>query len=399
MSHPALFARPLGRCAPSLCGLALALGLLSPTAKAEAPAFTLQAEGAGAFWLDDPQSDRFKPGLYFALRPGVALGDTLSLQWSYSTLQFGAADGFTARGASHALSAGVRVRPLSKVLPTEGGLGGLFVDANAGLVRTGELDRFGFDAGLGYDFLVTDRFGVGPVVRYTQIVQRDDVLGINPHDAQVLTAGVNLSFGPKSVASAECPTCEPVEVERIVEVPVERIVEKIVERIVYVDKLDCPDRDRDGVCDAEDRCPTTIGTPATFGCPINPCTGAPLMMLVQFGYDSASLPKLNPGDEQTMDPVLDAVAAAVAQDPSCRVCVMGHASEEGPTGYNNKLSADRATAVQAYLVKKGVASSRLPVIGMGTACQLEPHASRILNRRVDFLRLNEGEACPTTCPN
>jgi len=95
--------------------------------------------------------------------------------------------------------------------------------------------------------------------------------------------------------------------------------------------------------------------------------------------------------------VLDAVAEAIAQDPSCRVCIVGHASEEGPVEYNEDLSRRRASAVQGYLGARGLAESRMPTTGMGAHCQLVPETTRPLNRRVEFLRLQEGESCPMEC--
>ena len=35
---------------------------------------------------------------------------------------------------------------------------------------------------------------------------------------------------------------------------------------------------------------------------------------------------------------------------------------------------------------------------MGERCQLVPEVSRLLNRRVGFRRIDEGESCPKECP-
>jgi len=160
----------------------------------------------------------------------------------------------------------------------------------------------------------------------------------------------------------------------------------------------CPDGDQDGVCDADDRCPMKNGPPATFGCPIDPCNGSPLLVLVQFKYDSSEMPAPKVG-VQTMDPVLDAVAEAIAKDPSCRVCIVGHASEEGTDEYNEDLSRRRAEAVQDYMTDHNLGETRIPTVGMGERCQLVPERTRQLNRRVEFRRLKEGESCPVDCLN
>jgi outer membrane protein OmpA-like peptidoglycan-associated protein len=150
------------------------------------------------------------------------------------------------------------------------------------------------------------------------------------------------------------------------------------------------------VCDADDRCPKQIGPEAAFGCPIDPCGGSPLLVLVQFNYNSSAMPAKKAG-VQTMDPVLDAVAAAIAQDPSCRVCILGHASEEGPAEHNEDLSRSRASAVQDYLTARDLSETRIPTAGLGERCQLIPESTLVLNRRVEFRRLQGGESCPTDC--
>ncbi len=381
-----------------LAGLALCLSAALPAPRAEAQEFVLHLEPAAAFWLDNPQSERFTPGFYGAIRPGIALGRVVSLQWSYAVLLTPPKGEFTESGAAHFALAGVRVRPFGMMGREDRALGGLFVDGNLGYVRTGTEDRFGFDAGLGYGFQVNDWFSLGPVVRYVHIVQPDNVQGIDPNDAQLLTVGVSATFGTprKAKAEVEEATCpDPVTCpEPVAEKPPKEPEQVATTRPVK--PAPCADRDGDGVCDADDRCPDVAGPAESFGCPVDPCSGKPLVVLVQFEQDSAGMPK-GKQDAIEMDPVLDAVASAISTQPSCRVCIVGHASIEGPVDYNQTLSAQRATAVQKYLIGRGLAASRLPTIGHGVRCQLEPWDTRIMNRRVDFVRLDEGQSCPTEC--
>lgn len=374
------------RLTPCGAGLAVLLATLVGEQTASAQDFTFNAEGAGALWVDDPQSTRFNPGYYAALRPGVTVGRIVAVQWSYALLQTPAADGFTENGTAHMFSAGVRLRPLAGMQPDTETTGGLFVDLNVGDVRTGNLDRLGLDAGLGYGFHLTPGIAVGPVLRYGQIVQPNKIAQRDPNDGQYLTLGANVAFGRAPVDDADdepivhppCPEC--------------------VQIAKPAAAAPCPDRDGDTVCDVEDRCPTQAGPASTYGCHIDPCGGTPLLMLVQFDYDSTALPDKLPTKAQTMDPVLDSVAAAIAQDPTCRVCVIGYASEEGPDAHNDDLSLLRASSVQGYLTKRGLAETQIPITGMGASCQLVPESTKELNRRVEFRRLQEGESCPTTCP-
>ncbi len=373
-----------GTCLAALCTS------LTP---AHAQEFVIHGEVAPAFFVDDPQSDHFRTGIYAAVRPGVSLHPIVAVQWSYALL-FAAnnPDGYTEKGSAHFLSTGLRFRPLAMVGRPERQLSGLWLDGNVGYVRTGDLDRFGFDAGLGYNFQVAPGFALGPSARYGQIVQKNDVEGMDPNDAQWISVGLNVTFGtPRRVEDApvekvcpDAPECEPVTA-----------LQRPVPAVVAA--APCPDGDGDGVCDSRDRCPDKAGPAATYGCPIDPCGGAPLYVMVQFEFDSAEMPKRQESDPQTMDPVLDAVAEAIAQDRSCRVCIVGHASEEGAVDYNQKLSLRRAEAVSDYLTARGLADRKMPVSGMGVSCPLVPEQDLESNRRVEFIRLAEGASCPTTC--
>jgi len=71
----------------------------------------------------------------------------------------------------------------------EGNLhGDLWLAAHAGYARTGNLDRFGFDAALGYDCRLVDGFSAGPYARYLHVVQPDDE-PLDTHDASALSFG------------------------------------------------------------------------------------------------------------------------------------------------------------------------------------------------------------------
>jgi outer membrane protein OmpA-like peptidoglycan-associated protein len=376
--------RTLRRSELAVCATALAacLAMLLPGRPAVAQDFTLHLEPAAAFFLGEPQKTRFKPGFYGAVRPGVSLGRYVALQLSYAMLQMPAGNDFNDGGSAHFVLAGVRVRPLAGLRPASEQLGGLFVDVNLGYVRTGDLNRFGLDAGLGYTFQVAPWFALGPVVRYVQIVQADNDRNTDPRDAKLLTVGLDLAFGPAHRESRrdECPAA----------------AECVQQKAPPCPPPPCPDADGDGVCDADDRCPNQPGPAATLGCPIDPCGGKPLVVLVQFDFDSAGLPAPK-DDAKEMDPMLDAVAKAIAQEPACRVCIIGQASEEGPVEYNLDLSRKRALAVQGYLTARGLEKTRMPTVGLGARCQIVPETSRTLNRRVEFRRLQDGEACPTDC--
>jgi outer membrane protein OmpA-like peptidoglycan-associated protein len=369
--------------------------LPSSHASAQQVGYALHIEPGMGIWVDNPQADRFKPGFYGAVRPSLTIGRILSLQLSYAGLFTPNRSPFSDNGVVHFFMAGARIRPFASIMPS-GRVGGFFADVNLGLARTGDLSRFAFDIGLGYGWEVAPSFSIGPYLRYVQVVQGNDTYGEDPNDGQMLVVGVDIAFGPGGHRSSQEHDCMTAGECECTGTHTEHTTHTGAVECVPVDDS-CADADRDGVCNEDDECPTQVGVSSTLGCPIDPCTGRPLMVLVQFSFDSSQMPVVQPEGEQTMDPVLEAVAAAVLRDESCRVCIIGYASEEGDADHNMTLSSQRASAVQRYMTARGLQESRVPTAAMGDTCQIVPERSRERNRRVEFRRLQEGEVCPTTC--
>ena len=69
--------------------------------------------------------------------------------------------------------------------------------------------------------------------------------------------------------------------------------------------------------------------------------------------------------------ILDAQASWMNQNTEFSALIEGHADEQGTREYNLALGARRASAVQAYLVDKGVSPSRLSTITYGKERPLE----------------------------
>ena len=69
--------------------------------------------------------------------------------------------------------------------------------------------------------------------------------------------------------------------------------------------------------------------------------------------------------------ILDAQAAWLEQNGEFKALIEGHADEQGTREYNLALGARRASAVQAYLVSRGVADNRLSTVTYGKERPIE----------------------------
>ena len=75
-----------------------------------------------------------------------------------------------------------------------------------------------------------------------------------------------------------------------------------------------------------------------------------------------------------------------AGNAGSNLVITGHTDSQGNEAKNVKLSAARAAAVKAYLVKKGVAADRISTKGVGSAVPVgdnKTKAGRTANRRVE----------------
>jgi outer membrane protein OmpA-like peptidoglycan-associated protein len=101
---------------------------------------------------------------------------------------------------------------------------------------------------------------------------------------------------------------------------------------------------------------------------------------VNFGSGSATLLP------QSMA-TLEKAYAALAAKPAARVEIAGYTDNVGSVVANERLSLRRAESVKAWLVKRGIAGSRLTTVGMGPASPIAPNATeegRAKNRRIEF---------------
>ena len=86
--------------------------------------------------------------------------------------------------------------------------------------------------------------------------------------------------------------------------------------------------------------------------------------------------------------VLDQLVKFLKDNPNVKIAIEGHTDNEGDAAKNMLLSDDRAKGVMAYLVSKGISSSRLSSKGYGETKPKVPNtseANKAKNRRTDIV--------------
>lgn len=153
----------------------------------------------------------------------------------------------------------------------------------------------------------------------------------------------------------------------------------------------CPDTDGDGVADKYDNCPTEAGTIENAGCP----TLDPNLVVLneeekkvlneafsslEFLTGTAKISENSLGS-------LTELADLLIVKPDYKLEINGHTDNVGNAKNNQKLSQNRANAVKAFLVSKGVEAGRLKATGFGSSKPIADNKTeegRQRNRRVEF---------------
>ncbi len=165
------------------------------------------------------------------------------------------------------------------------------------------------------------------------------------------------------------------------------------------------DQDKDAIPDAADRCPDTPetynGFEDTDGCPdkgrvIIESSNIIILEAIQFETGTATiLPESRP--------IIDAVVATLKGHPEFLLIeVAGYTDAMGDPARNQRLSEQRAQAVQQALLRGGIAPTRIIARGYGQRCPRAENASaagRNANRRVEFriLKTEDGDTGVQTC--
>ena len=144
----------------------------------------------------------------------------------------------------------------------------------------------------------------------------------------------------------------------------------------------CVDTDNDSIIDPDDACPEVAGTVANKGCP-EVVEAAPAVMGLENVYFETSSAKISEGYQA----VLDAAAKNLKENSEIKIEIVGHTDSTGPESFNKSLSKNRANAVKAYLVKKGISSKRMTATGFSStqsAGDNNTEEGRAKNRRVEL---------------
>lgn len=108
-----------------------------------------------------------------------------------------------------------------------------------------------------------------------------------------------------------------------------------------------------------------------------------IALYINFDVDKATL-------RPDAGPVIAEIVKLLTSDPALRLSVDGHTDGTGTAARNRELSLQRAQAVVAVLVARGIEASRLEAQGFGPdkpLVQETDDASRAKNRRVELVRL------------
>lgn len=346
-------------------GAGAVLSLVGLPTAAHAVDLSFKIEPGLTIPLTTPQSQIYDVGfgqtvkVLFGLTSFLDIGPSASFTYLPNELEGGQA------AVAWTVGAGLRLkRPHTAT--TFYGVSPWF-DADVLYVRTGPLNRAGFDAAVGLAVPIgkSRTFWVGPYMRYLHIGQgyRE---GFDNHDAKLLTLGVSFEVGSG--------------------IPVPPPDELVCAVGPGASVVSCPDTDFDTIPDTIDRCPEVMGPMENFGCPnykklVIKKDKLELKEKLYFAYDLATL-------EPASFPVLDEVVQALKDNKGFRVQIEGHTDNSGTKEYNQTLSEQRAAAVLDYLATHGIARERLVSKGFSYSVPTDTNVTvegRENNRRVEFV--------------
>lgn len=148
----------------------------------------------------------------------------------------------------------------------------------------------------------------------------------------------------------------------------------------------CPyqDTDGDGVLDKDDDCPTVKGVVENKGCPK---IEQEAQEILNTAFENLEFNTGNAIIKQVSFASLDELAALLVKKKDWKLQISGHTDNVGDAQKNLILSKQRAEAVKAYLVSKGVEAKRLNTLFFGETQPIATNDTaegRQKNRRVEM---------------
>jgi OmpA-OmpF porin, OOP family len=150
----------------------------------------------------------------------------------------------------------------------------------------------------------------------------------------------------------------------------------------------CPIPDSDGVNDEEDKCPNVVGEATNNGCPV---IKEEVIQKVNIAAKHINFVIGKDVLDKRSFAQLDNLATLLKSDEMLKLSVEGHTDNTGSDEKNQFLSEKRALAVKNYLVKKGIDESRINTVGYGSSKPVATNATaagRAKNRRVEMTVTN-----------
>ncbi len=309
--------------------------------------------------------------------------------------------------------------------------------------------RISGQVGMGYDIMMgssasKSKFVVSPFVSYHPYFGQDPRT-IETWNLTTIRAGIALKVGAGRKLPAPPPPPMPVVLDRDGD-GVNDIVDRCPDTAGPVSLQGCPDRDGDGIADLDDKCPDVFGTARYQGCPIPDTDGdgindeldkCPTVAGIA-RYQGCPIPDtdgdgINDEEDKCITekgpasnfgcpviaeeiikrvkiaaqniffitakstllpksfPKLNDVVSILKDNASFKLQIDGHTDFVGNDAYNQTLSEQRAASVRAYLVKQGIAESRITSAGYGEGRPVADNnttAGKAQNRRVEMTLRN-----------
>lgn len=151
-----------------------------------------------------------------------------------------------------------------------------------------------------------------------------------------------------------------------------------------------PDSDGDGLNDEMDKCPTVAGPESNRGCPV---VQDEVKKRLAFAATAIQFETGKSTIKASSNTLLDEIVTILNNYPDYNMTIDGYTDNTGKADKNLSLSQERADAVKAYFVDKGIAAGRLTSTGHGIENPVADNktaAGRAKNRRVEMdLKLSE----------